>query len=951
MEVTIRTTTAVGTLCLLSLEQPDGTAIPVARSYDGNDWERSGGKFAASLADWTCNLFGCASVLPPASNYVLVTRIASSTNGSPTSPNRLSAPLSNKVPSRAEVARFLQSASFGATRNDWQTWGTKSLAQHVEQQFALPPTYHRVYFRRRANPRWLFPHPEFAARLDPCAAGATWRRQVLTVKDSQQSLHVQRRVVNAGARWWEIVIGGSVRALVPQLRFLNANRTIVSGAAYQFCSLDEETHRGIYKVTIHGECHQLRTEDLMIYFPASYTPTNRLNGTLASLFNQSAWRPMVGSSTEYISNGIPARQCKSLLAPSIPPKPIFAQTVDGTWLQFDPRMQMKENSVEAPWDDGGTQSWLTNQTLYCSNVPRSFLNEASCRISTKATCRAGATSARDVGVGYVVCGSPGEVANNISWGDSWMDVSSITKTRKSEAHVQLPLATTEPEAFARQREIIWTDVVVKAQDQLRQRVALALHTIFALPKSAIVAEEHHTEYFLQYYDIFVRHAFGNYRDVLREVTYSPLMAESLTYLFSKSAAVNVARTKTVVYPDENYARELMQLFTIGLVELKMDGTPKLDANNETIPTYDSDDIMSFARAWTGFERNAKRANIEATENLNRIDPLKIKPAFRDRFPKSDLANGYIGDYYPLCADLAKKPFLRVGAKYRLLGTSPIPELVEEDWEPSPRTKQLRLEPNTTGLFEKLCSNSSGSTCTFSGTVVLDQNLDCLAVASECNVDTVRVVQIHNVFYEYVHLPCVEYAFYSNARKVTDATAALRSMCANPILPVASIACCDQNNTAQPYCSFSGERATFQTAQARCQSNGKSLCSHGSSTTSPECPQQGVHWTSSGCKIKVKVRADGKVAIVHDVPSVPTSASRGTQNYFAAYWAGQQFPNLSNNCGAGACQPIDGACLCDVTVGEETVFSALPGKTAEILERLRVGHAGPRLYDTNQFVSK
>jgi hypothetical protein len=448
LEVTIRTTTAVGTLCLLSLEQPDGTAIPVARSYDGNDWERSGGKFAASLAEWTCNLFGCASVLPPASNYVLVTRIASSTNGSPASPKRLSAPLSNKVPSRAEVARFLQSASFGATRNDWQTWGTKLLAQHVGQQFALPPTYHRVYFRRRANPRWLFPHPEFAARLDPCAAGATWRRQVLTVKDSQQSLHVQRRVVDAGARWWEIVIGGSVRALVPQLRFLNANRTIVSGAAYQFCSLDEETHRGIYKVTIHGECHQLRTEDLIIDFPASYTPTNRLNGTLASLFNQSAWRPMVGSSTEYISNGIPARQCKSLLAPSIPPKSIFAQTVDGTWLQFDPRIQMKENSVEAPWDDGGTQSWLTNQTLYCSNVPRSFLNEASCRMSTKTTCRAGATSARDVGVGYVVCGSPGEVANNISWGDSWMDVSSITPLPALPAAIK----TTLPSHIAHFRE-------------------------------------------------------------------------------------------------------------------------------------------------------------------------------------------------------------------------------------------------------------------------------------------------------------------------------------------------------------------------------------------------------------------------------------------------------------------------------------------------------------------
>jgi uncharacterized protein (DUF1800 family) len=67
-----------------------------------------------------------------------------------------------------------------------------------------------------------------------------------------------------------------------------------------------------------------------------------------------------------------------------------------------------------------------------------------------------------------------------------------------------------------------------------------------------------------YYDIFLRHAFGNYRDVMREVSASPMMGEYLTFRGNREAASGR-------FPDENYARELMQLFTIGLYELNEDG--------------------------------------------------------------------------------------------------------------------------------------------------------------------------------------------------------------------------------------------------------------------------------------------------------------------------------------------------------------------------------------------
>ena len=75
------------------------------------------------------------------------------------------------------------------------------------------------------------------------------------------------------------------------------------------------------------------------------------------------------------------------------------------------------------------------------------------------------------------------------------------------------------------------------------------------------------ERWTNYYDIFLRNAFGNFRDILKEVTWNPVMGDWLTYRGNKAFDHNSN------YPDENYAREVMQLFTIGLFELNEDGTP------------------------------------------------------------------------------------------------------------------------------------------------------------------------------------------------------------------------------------------------------------------------------------------------------------------------------------------------------------------------------------------
>ena len=77
--------------------------------------------------------------------------------------------------------------------------------------------------------------------------------------------------------------------------------------------------------------------------------------------------------------------------------------------------------------------------------------------------------------------------------------------------------------------------------------------------------------------------------------------------------------------------------------------------------------MSLSRAWTGFNLQPRRGNMEGFHN--RIDPMRIEATWRDRFPKSDTTWGYIGDYYPLCEDLPDKAFLKKGATYKFLGRS------------------------------------------------------------------------------------------------------------------------------------------------------------------------------------------------------------------------------------------------------------------------------------------
>jgi uncharacterized protein (DUF1800 family) len=143
--------------------------------------------------------------------------------------------------------------------------------------------------------------------------------------------------------------------------------------------------------------------------------------------------------------------------------------------------------------------------------------------------------------------------------------------------------------FQLQREFFRN--AMQAPDQLRQRVAFALSQILVTSGTDI-----NKAYAMQrYQQLLADHAFGNFLTVLTEVTLSPAMGNYLDLANNRKA--NAA---TGVEPNENYARELMQLFSIGTVELAPDGTPLGDTQGKPIATYDQDEIEGYAHVFTGW---------------------------------------------------------------------------------------------------------------------------------------------------------------------------------------------------------------------------------------------------------------------------------------------------------------------------------------------------------------
>jgi uncharacterized protein (DUF1800 family) len=173
-----------------------------------------------------------------------------------------------------------------------------------------------------------------------------------------------------------------------------------------------------------------------------------------------------------------------------------------------------------------------------------------------------------------------------------------------------------PGTYAAFRQERWFATAATASDQLRQRVAFALSQVMVL--SDVGALNNQPIAVSEYNDILLRNAFGSYRTLLKEVTYSPMMGQFLTTLRNQKTdwtLVSGNLTPSIIAPDENYSREIMQLFSVGLIERNRDFSP-ITIGGVPQPTYNQDIITQTAKAFTGLSYSCNAPVTFGTITLN-----------------------------------------------------------------------------------------------------------------------------------------------------------------------------------------------------------------------------------------------------------------------------------------------------------------------------------------------
>ncbi len=217
----------------------------------------------------------------------------------------------------------------------------------------------------------------------------------------------------------------------------------------------------------------------------------------------------------------------------------------------------------------------------------------------------------------------GRLLPMVRWQDDQPDEAEIYNDRKQNAWWgrAMGLPRLRPDA-----------TITQLPDPLRQRVGFALSQIFVI-SDRMERLSGERQGMAHYYDMLLEHSFGNYRDLLKGVSLHPCMGHYLSHLGNKKADP-AART----FPDENYAREVMQLFSIGLWMLNPDGSRQLDGGGNPIPTYDNTTITQLARVFTGLSYS-RLANGDPITNFEAYEgdftvPMKGWDEYHDLGPKA-----------------------------------------------------------------------------------------------------------------------------------------------------------------------------------------------------------------------------------------------------------------------------------------------------------------------------
>jgi len=595
----------------------------------------------------------------------------------------------------------------------------------------------------------------------------------------------------------------------------------------------------------------------------------------------------------------------------------------------------------------------------------------------------GTAAAADQAGAHVACGSPGKGANDPALGARFMYIEHPAERQGYSA-----ACSTSSYGEYHGPDVAWLAAALAAPDQLRLRVAWALSQL-VVAKSTGQLDFLMSEPTLTFHDILVRNALGSFRQLLRKVSYSPLMGDYLTFAGNTPLScpgATPSANSCGSYPDENYARELMQLFTIGTVLLHEDGTPRRDAAGEPLESYTISDVADLARVWTGVQGRPARSNVERVYITNTIDPMRIEPSQRDAFPKMTLFGGHLGDGYPLCHEAPGGAWLRAGATFRYLGAT------HPAWHwRAGQAAAARAEPGG-ALHAALYRSGTAATaaCDYPVLARLEALLACSGAecAAEAALMTPRVWHVSNqdgpgAYYEFAPEACVELAFFGEGREAANGGlgAAGELVCADPAQPAGGAVCCAGGGTgaARAACAAPGEYAPFAEAAARCARRGAAPCAAGApadaaATAAADAAAGaacGYHlrsgrkrllvWTARACAQRVAVDAQGRVAVRHalgDPARSPvrfrrgdgTTESGGGAGFFRVRWRGGLHPGPTGaaggaggagGCGAGCAPAEPGFCECELRVEHTAPFgAALPQSAREAEEALRIGAPPP-----------
>lgn len=179
--------------------------------------------------------------------------------------------------------------------------------------------------------------------------------------------------------------------------------------------------------------------------------------------------------------------------------------------------------------------------------------------------------------------------------EAWLDEQfSLPRQSYKELSEQLEVGSDEYQGISNFRST-WWNYVLSSPDQLRQRINYNLSELLVVSGVGSDAFEDQSNLSTAYYDVLGEHSLGNYRDLLRNISLNPSMGIYLSHFNNPKA--DPSRN---IHPDENYAREIMQLFSIGLYELNPDGSLKMGTDGKPLATYTNADIREFAKVFTGF---------------------------------------------------------------------------------------------------------------------------------------------------------------------------------------------------------------------------------------------------------------------------------------------------------------------------------------------------------------